>query len=384
MKKTILFLLMGVFCVSFLSSCNGNNKNSLTNSPILISEYIESSSSSRAIELYNKSETQISLNDYSLAIYFKGELVPKFELNLIGVIDPKSTFVVSYTDSVDEIKRISNMQSDLLMYNGTQQVVLKKKNKIIDVLGTIGTTYAYGQDITLVRKNFCMYSKNIFDEYDWIRYNVDNFKYLGNIDNSVTETELNLGPLIDEKYYKQFFIDPLVPNKTGGGVIEVTLYSGVDGDTAKFYYPDGVGIKDGTKVRFENINTPESYAANVQPWGIPAKIWTTERLKEAKRIELQTLENGELYDTFDRILAWVWTDGRLLNYDIVKNGFSEIAFSSVDNMFYKDISLTNWLYDAQLKAKKEKKGIWGEKDPYWDYENNTLKSEYSHLPNANP
>ena len=95
MKKTILFLLMGVFCVSILSSCNGNNKNSLTNSPILISEYIESSSSSRAIELYNKSETQISLNDYSLAIYFKGELVPKFELNLIGVIDPKSTFVVS-------------------------------------------------------------------------------------------------------------------------------------------------------------------------------------------------------------------------------------------------------------------------------------------------
>ena len=75
---------------------------------------------------------------------------------------------------------------------------------------------------------------------------------------------------------------------------------------------------------------------------------------------------------------------KVLNYDIVKNGFSEIAFSSVDNMFYKDISLTNWLYDAQLKAKKEKKGIWGEKDPYWDYENNTLKSEYAHLPNANP
>ena len=384
MKKFFLFPLIGGILLTTLTSCSKKENNSLTNSDILISEYIESSSSSRAIELYNKSSESVSLKDYSLAIYFKGETTPKYEIELQGNIDKESTFVIAYQESIEEIKNKANLISDKLMFNGTQQVALRKKGKIIDVLGDIGTTFAYGQDITLVRKNFRMNSTNKFDEYDWIRYNVDNFSYLGNVENSVTESELNIGPLIDPIYYEKPFIDPERENITCGGVIEVSLYAGVDGDTAKFYYPSHTGIPNGTKVRFENINTPESYAANVQPWGIPAKFWTTEQLKNAEKIELQTLDGGTLYDTFDRVLAWVWVDGRLLNYDIVRNGFSEIAFSSVDNMFYKDISLTNWLYDAQLKAKREGKGIWGEKDPYWDYENNKLKEEYSNLPNAKP
>ena len=44
-------------------------------------------------------------------------------------------------------------------------------------------------------------------------------------------------------------------------------------------------------------------------------------------------------------------------------------------MSYKGITYSNYLYNIQLYAEKQKVGIWGEKDPYWDYTTN--KSTYT-------
>ena len=87
--------------------------------------------------------------------------------------------------------------------------------------------------------------------------------------------------------------------------------------------------------------------------------------------------DGAITETFGRMLGWVWIDGELLNHSIVKMGYSNLNFSTNDMMLYKDVSYTNFLYDAQLYATKNKLGIHGEIDPYWDYENNRVKDNVS-------
>ena len=368
-QLTLSLLMVGTLLLSgSLSSCG--NKGPLTHSNVLISEVVEGSDFNQAVELYNMSDKDISLKGYSLGIFYNGEKTPKTTVELEGTIKPQSTFIISHPKADEEIISKSGQTSESLFYRGNQPIALMKGNKIIDIVGYIGHTDAMIQDVSLVRKTSHFESRSEWDEYDWIRYNEDNLKYLGNIDNSVTNIEMMEGPRIDPKFFEQSFIDETNDALGGGGFIDVTLYAGVDGDTAKFNYPASTGIQNGTKVRFQNINTPESYTANVMPWGIPAKFWTTEQLEQAGDIKLQSLDGGLLRDTFERLLGWVWVDGRLLNYEIVKNGYSEIHFGTVDNMLYKDISYTSWLYDAQLQAKQKGKAIWGEKDPYWDYEKN--------------
>jgi len=373
-KKWIKWLMITLMsAVPSMSSCS-KNKSVLTNSDLLISEYLEGTGNNRAIELYNKGEKDIDLSEYRIFIYLRGDSEPGYTIELEGTLPSRNVFVVAHPEAEESVLEKADQISEKLMFNGSQQIALAKGKKVIDLIGIMGTSYSYESDVTLVRKTACMESKSVWDEYDWIRYGADNVNYLGNVDNSVTPEELEAGPRIDETYLSASFIEDAEKNITGGGLIDVTLYAGVDGDTAKFYYPSSTGIANGTKVRFQNINTPESYTENVQPWGIPAKFWVTERLEEATRIQLQSQPNGTLYETFDRVLAWVWTDGELFNYKIVRKGFSDIAFGTTDNLIYKDITYTNWLYDARLYAERNGLGIWGEKDPYWDYENN--KSTY--------
>lgn len=371
-KRLLLLLTLPLLLTPGLTSCSTNND---TKSDLLITEIIEGSGSNRAVEIYNKSNKTISLDGYSLGFYVGGSEEVSFSINLEGEVAPNSAYVAVHTDADEELTSIANLVSNKVMFSGAEQISLLRNNKIIDIVGELGYRSSFNEDITLVRKTNYFISRKNWVEYDWIRYSTDNFKYIGNVTNSVTPEEMEQGPRLNEEYNSLPFVDPNSDNTGGGGYTNVMLYEGVDGDTAKFYYPEVPSIDRGTKVRFLNINTPESYAQNVMAWGIPAKFWTTDRLEEATSIKLQSIKSGLLRDTYERVLAWVWTDGELLNYKIVKNGFSEISFESDDTQFYKDISYGNWLYDAQLYAKMHKKAIWGEKDPYWDYKNNVSTYE---------
>ena len=46
-------------------------------------------------------------------------------------------------------------------------------------------------------------------------------------------------------------------------------------------------------------------------------------------------------------------------------------------MRYKDVSYSNFIYNAQLYAQLKNRGIHGEKDPYWDYDAGHVKDEYN-------
>lgn len=376
MKKKALFIPLLVVSSIGLGSCQDKP------SEVIISEVLEGSGSNCALELYNLSPNEISLDSYSIEIRFSEE--KKTTISLEGYTIPaEQTFVISSANSNDTIKAKAQFVSDQLLFNGNQPILLKKGKKTLDIIG-VADYYAGGwyTDITLARKVEHLVGRKTFDEYDWIRYVQDNTNYLGTIEVSITERELLEGPKLTEKYLNMTEYSKPAPTGTGyvgtGGLMDVTVAYYVDGDTTGFNYSNTAEIQkldvsQGTKMRYQNIDTPESYEGNIQEFGLVAKAYTKSRLSSAGRIRVQSVEDGSVKETFDRMLGWVWADDHLLNFDIVKRGYSNVAFSAVDIMTYKDVSYTNFLYHAQLYAQKRGLGIHGEVDPNWDYENNKVK-----------
>ncbi len=124
---------------------------------------------------------------------------------------------------------------------------------------------------------------------------------------------------------------------------EVDLNKCVDGDTAKF----NINSKIET-VRFLAINTPETN----EYYGQEASEYTCNKLQNAKVIEIELDSNSDMYDKYDRLLAWVWIDDKLLQNSIVREGYGKVAY------LYGDYSYTNILQESEAIAKTNKVGVW--------------------------
>ncbi len=235
-------------------------------------------------------------------------------------------------------------------------------------------------DMTLTRKKEFLRARQTFNEYDWIRLDENEQKYLGTIEAPVTEKELLAGPRVADEYLsKPFTIEKNGTYYGGGGLMYVTVNKYVDGDTTWFDFSDkeemtklGFGSTI-QKCRYQNIDTPESSEGNIKEFGMKAKEYTNNELKKAGTIRIQTTIDGTVVETFGRMIGWVWIDDELLNFKIVKKGYSDVEFGEIDTMKYKGVSYTSYLYNAMLYAQKNHLGRYGEKDPYWDYNNDKVK-----------
>lgn len=132
----------------------------------------------------------------------------------------------------------------------------------------------------------------------------------------------------------------------------VELISCTDGDTAHFNINNS-----NKKVRFLGIDSPE-YTKEIEPFGKEASEFVCNALTEAEVIEIEYDKNAGETDKFDRHLVWVFTDGKLLNDEIIKNGLGEVTY------LYDDYKYTDQLLKSQEIAKEKQLNIWdtGEKD----------------------
>lgn len=121
----------------------------------------------------------------------------------------------------------------------------------------------------------------------------------------------------------------------------------IDGDTAKFIIDNEL-----TMVRFLAIDTPESVhpTIDVEPYGIESSNRTKELLESAVSIVLE-YEDDKI-DYYDRTLAWIFIDGRLLQEILIEEGLGEVKY---EKEHYKYVDL---LYKAQQYAVQNKLNIW--------------------------
>ena len=120
---------------------------------------------------------------------------------------------------------------------------------------------------------------------------------------------------------------------------EVKFSSCIDGDTARF-----IMDKKEIKVRFLAIDTPETNhpKKGEEPYGREAKEYTCDKITNAQKIELEFDDGSDEKDKYNRYLAWVYTDGTLLQSELVEKGFAKVAYI-----------YGNYEYTDELKEKEE-------------------------------
>jgi thermonuclease len=123
----------------------------------------------------------------------------------------------------------------------------------------------------------------------------------------------------------------------------------VDGDTAKFERNNKVFT-----LRFLAVNTPETKSPKkgVEFYGKEASNYTCNRLEKAKNIEIEYDNKSDRNDRYGRNLGWVFLDDKLLQKDLVENGYAKVEY------LYGKYKYVEELKELETKAKKAKKGLW--------------------------
>lgn len=118
----------------------------------------------------------------------------------------------------------------------------------------------------------------------------------------------------------------------------------VDGDTIQ------VGWGETYKVRYIGIDTPEIYG-EWQCYGSEAKARNKE-LVDGKIVHLEY--DLDKYDDFDRLLAYVYVDGQMVNEILLLEGYATVA------TYPPNVKWVNRFMEAQSQAEEADLGLWGE------------------------
>ena len=386
MKKLLLAFISSL-SLTLLSGCNIFKKKSSKESEpgfiggdLIFSEfYIGENYNDRAIELTNVGTKELNLGEYKINLYADGGGDnPKPESSCIdflnGPLGPGNTYIIAFDEASEEIKSKANLITFRLVNDGTiPMTIVNYDDKIIDYLGYPGYFYDFASHSDVVRKKDALKASE-YSPYDWIHYPNSNLDNLGNLD-CPNNDELFKGPkLTQEDFAKPYVKD----GNGGGGAIEVSLVSTIDGDTTRFNFGNSLSAYDisGTEsVRYYGINTPE-LAHNDNPadsYGPEARDFTNGLIKKAKHFVVQSVEGYSLRETYGRMLGYVWAsekddpkpeDYYLLNHRIVQNGYARIGYIDRggynDYMLYNNISYVEYLYDAQQYAILNKLHIYEE------------------------
>lgn len=310
---------------------------------LIISKYFEGSDESKMIELYNSTNKAIDLTNFKLIIYRKATAsTTEIEIQLAGSIASQGTFIIANPNSRAEVLALADMTSANLSFNGREAIALIYNNSVdIDVLGTIGGGILYANDRTLVRDISVTEGNTTFNISKWGTYVLDNFSMFGSHPVAYP-TEFLLGT--------QYLTLDYFTEK--GGVVKVNFVSNNDGDTAQFT----PGFMNNDRVRFVGIDTTETGSGTL---ATQAKNYVNSLLENATDVYIQNDPTTGIRETYGRHLGLVWADGVLVNYMVVKMGYSQNNYADdQQRLVFNGISLDQWFKNAESYAKENKLGMW--------------------------
>lgn len=149
---------------------------------IVITEYVEGSSSNKAIELFNNGSDVESLDGYSLARFKDGNETESTMVDLSGnVLKPSEVVVVRNNETDTPLSSsIKVITSSSLVHNGGDAVALMHNGSVMDIVGDVPTTKNWGKDKTLRRLNTT--PSALYNEAEWEEFPKNTNDGLGLVD----------------------------------------------------------------------------------------------------------------------------------------------------------------------------------------------------------
>lgn len=223
---------------------------------LLISEYVEGSSSNKALELHNTGEVALDLSNYSLKLYSNGNASPNASMALSGSLAPGEVWVIVNPGANDKLMALADDPLSVVNHNGDDAYVLFNGDTVVDSFGRVGEdpgdAWTSGdvttKDRTLRRRETVTTGDIVIDDaFDpadqWVVSDIDDFSGLGLPGEEVTEEEeppmVELGscgdpatlisqiqgqgdasPLAGEAHVVEAVVTGVFPNLSGFFVIE--------------------------------------------------------------------------------------------------------------------------------------------------------------------
>lgn len=131
-----------------------------------------------------------------------------------------------------------------------------------------------------------------------------------------------------------------------GAAVSARVVEVVDGDTIKVSWDQGIET-----VRLIGVDTPETVHPS-QPEGCFGREASsfTQRHLDGKTVDLEL--DVELYDRYDRLLAYVWLDDEMFNERLVARGYGLVA------TYPPNVKYVERFVDAQREARERSRGFW--------------------------
>ncbi|MGO4599764.1 ExeM/NucH family extracellular endonuclease [Terrabacter sp. 2RAF25] len=163
-------------------------------SELFISEYVEGSSSNKALEIYNGTGATIDLAaaKYDVQVFANGATAATSTIALTGTVASGDVHVLANSGAVAALTSLSDQQSGSANWNGDDAVVLRKDTTVVDVLGQVGVrpTNEWGTGLTSTMDNTLRRRSSVtsgdtngadaFDpSVEWNGYDSDTFDGLG-------------------------------------------------------------------------------------------------------------------------------------------------------------------------------------------------------------
>ncbi|MFW5888876.1 MAG: lamin tail domain-containing protein [Bacillota bacterium] len=344
---------------------------------LFISSYVDGGqdNTDRAIEIYNPTDSAIDLSDYHLVIYVNGSFEVTYQINFDEInLNPSEVYVIAHEDSNQDILDEADLITTDLLFDGNDTIQLRYKNgTYIDSIYHLGNRDFIMNDEVFVRQPNVTSGNRNYTFNEWAGFVPSYYEVLGSHPITIpTKLEFEF---IDRDFYSEL-----------GGMEIMELSYINDGDTAAFYN-NQYSFTGDERVRFLGIDTPETFTSPPEPWGLEAKDFTTIILEYAdnndKTIYIQSDPSlGAYQDTYGRHLGLIWVDlGEdvlsidiknsddevidtailtgtiLLNYELVKYGFSNNFFGSDSELVYNNRYLYRWFQEAQRYAEENNFGI---------------------------
>ncbi|ULL19840.1 hypothetical protein DVH26_17200 [Paenibacillus sp. H1-7] len=163
-------------------------------SDLFFSEYVEGSSNNKAVEIFNGTDHEIDLSNYTVELYSNGASTATNTFNFTAgtAIASGDVFVIVNSSSGAALKAKKNAESSVTNFNGDDTLLLKKNGVVIDTIGQLGfdpgTKWADSGvetvDKTLVRKSSVVTGDNQPEDsfnpsLEWVAFPIDTFSNLG-------------------------------------------------------------------------------------------------------------------------------------------------------------------------------------------------------------
>lgn len=320
-------------------------KNTFTDNAysLFFSKYLEGDNSDNALEIYNPTDETVDLSEYHVAIFLNGSYEASIIVTLDGMLAPQETYLLVSSSTSSALKEKADKTSNRLSFDGNDTIQLRYSNDTyIDTIYDLGNKLFIMENELFIRDENTVKGNRDYTYNEWVAFIPSYFEPFGTFPNDIPESFT----ISDEYLNNQIGLD------TVSGMQQVEPATINDGDTIAFT----PGYLGDSRVRFLGVDTPETYP-NVEPWGLEAKAFTTSVINNGSVFYLQSDPDLGFTETYGRTLAYVWVDGVMLNYELVKNGFSYNYLDSESKLVFENRYLFRWFEDAETYARENGLGI---------------------------